>query len=366
MLNLTSSLKLPLSTFEQDEYTTAKGLLEAAKEMTADEETKKKAEENKNSRRWKVGLASAAGAAIVGVTGGLAAPLLAAGVGSIMGGLGLGATAAAGYLGSVAGSSLLIGGLFGAYGGRMTGKMMDTYAKQVEDFEFIPLHSQNKTSEDQEKGAKEASEHDHKLRVTVCISGWLTEKEEIVKPWSVVSNEAEVFALKYEMEALLNLGYSMDGMVKSASWTDAQQQQTLLSDAAKWPVGLSKVSRVLDGPFSVAKSRSEKAGEVLADAIVNKVQGERPITLVGYSLGAQVIHACLKSLAERKAFGLVEHVVMMGSPTISESKEWRVLRSAVSGRLVNVYSKSDSVLEFMCRGSKDGVAGLQMIKGLPG
>ncbi|SLM38924.1 hypothetical protein LPUS_09323 [Lasallia pustulata] len=53
LLNLTSSLKLPLRTFEQDEYTTAKGLLEAAKEMTADEETKKKAEENAESRKWK-------------------------------------------------------------------------------------------------------------------------------------------------------------------------------------------------------------------------------------------------------------------------------------------------------------------------
>jgi Protein of unknown function (DUF726) len=115
-------LKLPLKTFEQDEYATAKGLLEAAKEMIASEEAKKRVEENKESRKWKVGLASVAGAAIVGVTGGFAAPMVAAGVGSVMGGLGLGATAAAGYLGSVAGSTVLVGSLFGAYGGRMTGQ----------------------------------------------------------------------------------------------------------------------------------------------------------------------------------------------------------------------------------------------------
>ena len=88
--------------------------------MSGEAETKKKVEENKDSRKWKVGLASVAGAALIGVTGGLAAPLVAAGVGSVMGGIGLGATAAAGYLGSVAGSTIIVGGLFGAYGGRMT------------------------------------------------------------------------------------------------------------------------------------------------------------------------------------------------------------------------------------------------------
>ncbi|KAK1019337.1 hypothetical protein LTR33_019352, partial [Friedmanniomyces endolithicus] len=112
--------------------------------MRADEETKKKAEANHDHRKWKVGLATVAGAALIGVTGGLAAPLIAAGVGTMMGGLGLGATAAAGYLGTLAGSTVLVGGLFGAYGGRMTGKMIDQYAREVEDFAFIPVRNHSK------------------------------------------------------------------------------------------------------------------------------------------------------------------------------------------------------------------------------
>jgi hypothetical protein len=373
LLNLTSSLKLPLKTFEQDEYTTAKGLLEAAKEMTASEEAKKRAEENKESRKWKVGLASVAGAAIIGVTGGLAAPMVAAGVASVMGGLGLGATAAAGYLGSVAGSTVLVGGLFGAYGGRMTGQMMDNYAREVEDFEFLPVHSGNKTSEDEKEGAEQASHHDHKLRVTICISGWLTEKEEVVKPWRVLGRGAEVFALKYELEALLNLGNAMNGMVQSAAWGYAQKQliaQTIFADLASalWPIGLLKASRVIDNPFSVAKGRAEKAGEVLADALINKAQGERPVTLIGYSLGARVIYSCLLNLAKRKAFGLIENVVMMGAPTPSDISGWRIIRTVVSGRLVNVFSQNDYVLGFMYRTSsiQYGIAGLQRVEGLPG
>lgn len=373
LLNLTSSLKLPLKTFEQDEYTTAKGLLEAAKELTADEERMKKIEENKESRKWKVGLATAAGAAIIGVTGGMAAPLVSAGVGSIMGGLGLGATTAASYLGAVAGSTVVVGGLFGAYGGRMTGQMMDSYAREVEDFQFLPVHggSNKKTSEDEAEGAKEASEHDHKLRVTIGISGWLTEKEEVVKPWRSIGPGAEVFGLKYELEALLNLGNAMNGMVQSAAWGYAQKEiiaRTIFADlaAAMWPIALLKVARVIDNPFSVAKSRADKAGEVLADALVNRAQGERPVTLIGYSLGARVIYTCLMSLAKRKEFGIVENAVMIGSPTPSDTSDWRVLRSVVAGRLVNVFSVNDYVLGFMYRTSaiQYGVAGLQKVEGL--
>lgn len=132
MVHIATSLSLPLHILAQDETSVARGLLEVAKQdMNADEETKKKADENSTARKWKVGLGAAAGAVLIGVTGGLAAPLLAAGVGSVMGGLGLGATATAGYLGALAGSAPLVGVLFGAYGGRMTGQMVDEYAKQV-------------------------------------------------------------------------------------------------------------------------------------------------------------------------------------------------------------------------------------------
>jgi len=371
LLYITSSLHLPLSTLTKDEEKVAHGLLEAAKELSGTSEAQKKAAENQASRKWKVGLASVAGAAIIGVTGGLAAPLVAAGVGSVMGGLGLGATAAAGYLGSVAGSTVIVGGLFGAYGGRMTGQMMDNYAREVEDFAFLPVRGARKRFEGKEEEAAEESGH-RRLRVAIGISGWLTEKEEVVTPWRVLGMGAEVFALRWELEVLMNLGNSMAAMVSSAAWGYAKSElikRTIFADmmGALWPLGLLKISRVVDNPFSVAKSRAEKAGEVLADALVNKAQGERPVTLVGYSLGARVIYSCLVSLSRRKAFGLVESVVFIGAPTPSTAAEWRVMRSVVSGRLVNVYSENDYVLGFLYRTSsiQYGVAGLQKVEGVP-
>lgn len=420
LLYMTSSLKLPLKVVTEDEEKMAKGLLEAAKQMSAESETQKKIEENKSSRKWQVGLASVAGAALIGVTGGLAAPLVAAGVGSVMGGLGLGATAAAGYLGTVAGSSVIVGGLFGAYGGRMTGQMMDNYAREVEDFAFLPVRQDGKDvdmeentkqtdsiaektqavaqSLTQESGTVQEGGNDTKaqadagkqpsksqedkegvedpvhrrLRVTIGITGWLTSKAEVVTPWRVIGHNSEVFALRWELEALMNLGNSLDAMVGSAAWSYASSeiiQRTIFAELASalWPVSLLQVARVVDNPFSVAKARADKAGEVLADALINKAQGERPVTLIGYSLGARVVYACLTSLARRRAFGLIESVVLIGAPTPSTTAEWRVLRSVVASRLVNVYSANDYVLGFLYRTSsiQYGVAGLQKVEGIP-
>jgi len=200
LLQITSSLHLPLKTLTDDETKVATGLLEAAqKQMSADEETKKKAQENAQSNKWKVGLGTVAGAALIGVTGGLAAPLLAAGVGSVMGGIGLGATAAAGYLGALAGSAPLVGVLFGAYGGRMTGRAVDRYAKEVDDFAFMPVHE--KPHHHGVIHHKDSAEKDtRRLRVAIGISGWLTSAGDIVTPWTILGSDSlEPFALRYEV-----------------------------------------------------------------------------------------------------------------------------------------------------------------------
>jgi len=115
LLYVASSLHLPLHVLAETEVAVAQGLAEGAHRMSGDEAARHRSEENKHARMWKVGLAGVAGAAIIGVTGGLAAPLVAAGVGSVMAGLGLEATVAAGLLGSLAESSVVVGTLFGEF-----------------------------------------------------------------------------------------------------------------------------------------------------------------------------------------------------------------------------------------------------------
>lgn len=365
LLHVTSSLGLSLKDLNDDEAKVARGLLNAAV-MSADEETKKKADDNRNTRKWKVGFATVAGAALIGVTGGLAAPLVAAGLGTIMGGLGLGGTIAAGYLGALASSGVVVGGLFGAYGGKMTGQMMDRYAREVEDFAFIPTHGVSRDF----KVEKDAAKQDHRLRVTIGITGWATEEDDMVVPWRVIRPDSEVFALRWEYEALLNLGNSIRALVTAGVWMIAKSQilsRTILAgimSAVMLPVGLVKLARIAANPFSVAISRADKAGEVLADALINKAQGERPVTLIGYSLGSRVIYSCLRSLSRRRAYGLIETAILMGSPVPADSNDWQIMRSVVSGRLVNIFSENDAVLALLYRATsvQVGIAGLEPIK----
>lgn len=114
--------------------------------------------------------------------------------------------------------------------------------------------------------------------------------------------------------------------------------------------------------------RADKVGMALADAIVNKVQGERGVSLLGFGLGARAIYTCLMSLSERRVFGLVENVIMMGTPAPSTKCVWTALRSVVAGRVINVFSENDHILGFLHRTSciQFGVAGLQRINDVSG
>ncbi|KAL0935215.1 transmembrane and coiled-coil domain-containing protein [Colletotrichum truncatum] len=370
-LYLTSAFGLPIAALIQEETEIAKSLVESSTAaenqkaaMSADAEAAKRREENKQSRFWKVGLASVAGAAVIGITGGLAAPVVAGAIGGLMGSVGLGGVAS--FLGIFWMNGALVGTLFGAYGAKMTGEMMDTYAKEVEDFRFLPLKDEwgqdyKRADPDGKQGAR--------LRVTIGINGWLTDEGDITKPWRSLGDESEVFALRYEMKALLALGAELQDLVSSYAWNFVKVEilkRTVLASiwAALWPAYLISAATKIDNPFNLARNRSDKAGRVLADALIAKVQGERPVTLVGYSLGARVIYSCLRSLAERKAFGLVDTVVLIGAPIPSNREHWQVIRSVVSGRIINVYSETDYILGFLYRTTslQLGIAGLQEVK----
>jgi hypothetical protein len=214
----------------------------------------------------------------------------------------------------------------------------------------------------------------HRLRITIGISGWLSAPSDVTKPWEVIDTGAtEPFALRFELDAMLRLGTSLQDVLFSYAWdglTYTVVSRTLLGAlyAGLWPLGLIKVASVLDNPFSVALARADKAGKVLAHALIDGVQGKRPVSLLGYSVGARVMFACLVELAEQHAFGLVESVVMMGAPVPSDSRQWRQIRSVVAARVVNVYSTEDYVLGYLYRSTKleMGVAGLAPVQDIYG
>jgi hypothetical protein len=123
---LASALELPLAVLNTEEVEIAVSLVERSAQaerqqrrtMSAEAEAENRKQQNQSSRYWKVGLASVAGAALIGVTGGLAAPVVAGAIGGIMGSVGLGGVAS--FLGIFWMNGALVGTLFGAFGARMT------------------------------------------------------------------------------------------------------------------------------------------------------------------------------------------------------------------------------------------------------
>jgi len=135
--------------------------------------------------------------------------------------------------------------------------------------------------------------------------------------------------------------------------------------AAALPIWVSKLNYTVDNPWGIGLSKAQKTGLVLADTLIGNYQENRPVTLVGYSLGARVIYYCLKELAEKNKYGVVEDVFLVGTPVVESVKDWERCCSVVSGRFVNGYITHDWVLGYLYRassGSFSTVAGLAPIQ----
>lgn len=378
LLNLASSLNLPLKFFYSEEARMAEALAQAALDMSPEELLSQKAEEAKGSSRRNKGPGSSTT---------LAPALASAGIGTIQGSYGLTGCAAAGLLGPLAEGGRAMCNLFGMNPAKPTSKMMEVFAREIQDFGLLPIHDPKGAEYiDSRAGAAQG----RRMRIVIAMGGWVTEDEDVRKPWMCLSHQTEAYALRWDSLALLNLGNSLETVIRSSAWSSAKKEISARTSTfskhpvsskadliqvftslieSVWPVPLLKISKIMDNPWSVGMVRAEKAGAVLADAIMrHRFQGERPVSLVGYGLAARAIYACLMVLAERRQFGTIESVIVMGAPVPSESRVWLTLKSVVSGRLVNVYSEHDYLLGFLYRFSNTqfGVAGLQEIQGAEG
>jgi hypothetical protein len=143
----------------------------------------------------------------------------------------------------------------------------------------------------------------------------------------------------------------------------------MLMSAIQLPVVLTKLAYLIDNPWAVSLDRATMAGLILADSLIDRNLGTRPVTLVGYSLGSRVIFSCLQELAKKGAVGLVQNVYLFGSPVVVKRDEYLRARAVVSGRFLNGYNKNDWILGYLFRLTNGGirrVAGLAAIEDVPG
>uniref|UniRef100_A0A8B9Z6X9 Transmembrane and coiled-coil domains 4 n=1 Tax=Buteo japonicus TaxID=224669 RepID=A0A8B9Z6X9_9AVES len=281
-----------------------------------------------------------------GLTGGLAAPLVAAGAATIIG------SAGAAALGSTAGIAVMAS-LFGAAGAGLTGYKMKKRVGAIEEFEFLPLTEGKQ------------------LHITIAITGWLCTGKygSFTAPWSSMLQSSEQYCLAWESKYLMELGNALDSLLNGFVNMMAQEalKFTVLSGivtALTWPASLLTVASVIDNPWGVCLHRSAEVGKHLAHILLSRRQGKRPVTLIGFSLGARVIYFCLQEMAQEKdSQGIIEDVVLLGAPVEGEAKYWKAITKVVSGRIINGYCRGDWLLGFVYRTSsvQINVAGLQPV-----
>ncbi len=155
--------------------------------------------------------------------------------------------------------------------------------------------------------------------ITICISGFLTEKQDHYSGWK----EFVRFNNQATMYYFLN-----------------------------WP---SESSFGSIWYFNNTKKRANYFGKILANMIVSeKFFKNKKITLVGHSLGCHFIKCCIKEIAENKDDDFkiatkIEKIIFLGGATqIKNKKRWvDIIKQVTKGNIYNFYSNKDYALKIM-------------------
>ncbi|KYG45351.1 hypothetical protein M433DRAFT_144041 [Acidomyces richmondensis BFW] len=328
---------------------------EADRENWNEEEHMKAREKRARNRRLMVmGLCTVGGGLVIGLSAGMLAPVIGAGLAA--GFTGIGITGTGTFLGGT-GAAALIGTTGTLIGGSIGMKGSNRRTGAVSTFEYRPLYNNKR------------------VNLIVTISGWMTGKVDDVRlPFSTVDPiMGDIYSVNWEPDMLQSTGQTIQILGTEALTQTIQQilgatfLATLMAGLSL-PIVLTKLAYLIDNPWTVSLARADAAGLILADSLIDRNLGIRPITLVGFSLGSRVIFSCLKELARRGAIGLVQNVYMFGSPVVVKRDEWSNARSIVSGRFVNGYATNDWILAYLFRATSGGimrVAGLATVD-LPG
>ncbi|XP_040867166.1 transmembrane and coiled-coil domain-containing protein 4 isoform X2 [Glycine max] len=186
---------------------------------------------------------------------------------------------------------------------------------------------------------------------------------------------AVMYALQWESKNLIAVSTAIQDWLTSRLAMELMKRgamMTVLSSlltALAWQAALLAATDFINSKWTIAINRSNKAGKLLAEVLLRGYQGNRPETLIGYSLGARVIFKCLQYLAKTEnGAELVEKVVLLGAPIPIKDENGEAARKMVAGRFVNAYSRNDWMLGVAFRASRlltKGLAGIQPVD-IPG
>lgn len=226
------------------------------------------------------------------------------------------------------------------------------------------------------------------VHLALFVSGWIQDRADFRKPWM---DAAKVFfpksghlALHWETQELLDVSGVFGQMVAqevasstASFWFKSSAVSTVAAAGVAgsiaamtvaWPVWIVSSMANLDNAWLVGVERARIGGKCLAQVLADRqTVGQRPVTLIGHSMGARLLVYCLCELYHMGEFHAVDDVVLLGAPVTTEARKWQKVRAVASGRVVNGYLGKDWVLAFLYRYLEWGlsVAGLSQVQ-VPG
>ncbi|KAJ1342842.1 hypothetical protein BSLG_002501 [Batrachochytrium salamandrivorans] len=282
-----------------------------------------------------LGVATVGGGLFIGLTGGMAAPFLSAGLGSLFSYAGMTGMIATGIvegLGTASGA-MAMATLFGITGGSTTVPFTHIEALQFEAQLSIDGNSLYRF---------------WNMYNTV-------EKLGTGLP-TVYSKNASRSQTEPSSDVSLLDDTAEKTMIAISLTTKKGQQEPLLSPKKHIasPTLLTPVPshiEIMSRPSTASipqPTRAESAGHVLAkEVLLARLRGHRPVTLVGFSLGAvSIVHALIDlakagEAGNADAYAMIDSVYLFGVPMSGNPALWLQMSSVINGRKCTALAEWD-------------------------
>lgn len=324
----------------------------------------------------KIGGAATVGGILLGLTGGLAAPAIGAGIAAFSTGIGV-ATPAFAVAAATQSGLLITSGVFAASGAALHGhKMSNRLSKEVDEMFFKKRFSESKKDEVKN------------LCCCIGIHGWVSEVEGLPTTFSSQTNcfeSVDLIDLVWERKINAKVGSYFKKLAVDQALglaTSEVLKHTALAGlfaAIAIPGYVIKLAQLIDNPWILSVNKAKAVGQELASIILSTKRvdlfGKRPIKFYAYSVGCIAVFECLLQLqiaiAEKEKEtgksseirGYIGGVTFVGAPIIRSTEEWFKVVSVCSGHFFNCYSPKDWLLSFLYRASNiSSLAGVSEIK----
>ena len=118
--------------------------------------------------------------------------------------------------------------------------------------------------------------------------------------------------------------------------------------------------------FCSTRQTARMSGKMLAHYLAsafydNDMLKGQTVSLIGFSLGSQVIKSCLNRLFKIRKFDLIHNIYLLAGATdfLREKFQIEVFSKVVSGRIVHTYADADKAMDlFKYAVKRDGIGKL--------